>query len=125
MINIRHTIAVNSFPPGAAYASVNWVSIGSDTDLAPMHWNGNVVILMKFSSLAALKVVKMTTSSAANDENFIKMMTFPFQCAAPSHYPNQCWLIVNWILAYEQTYEQTVKFEWKYNTFHSGGDELI
>ena len=36
---------------------------------------------MKFSSLAALKVVKMTTSSAANDENFIKMMTFSFQCS--------------------------------------------
>ena len=29
------------------------------------HWNGNVFILMKFSSLAALEVVKMTTSSAA------------------------------------------------------------
>ena len=43
------------------------------------HWNGNVFILMKFSSLAALKVVKMTTSSAANDENFIKMTTFSFQ----------------------------------------------
>ena len=34
---------------------------------------------MKFSSLAALKVVKMTTSSAASDENFVKMTTFPFQ----------------------------------------------
>ena len=34
---------------------------------------------MKFSSLAALKVVKMTTSSAASDENFIKMTTFSFQ----------------------------------------------
>ena len=43
------------------------------------HWNGNVFILMKFSSLAALKVVKMTTSSAASDENFIKMTTFSFQ----------------------------------------------
>ena len=42
------------------------------------HWNGNVFILMKFSSLAALEVVKMTTSSAARDENFIKM-TFLFQ----------------------------------------------
>ena len=31
------------------------------------HWNGNVFILMKFSSLAALEVVKMTTSSAASD----------------------------------------------------------
>ena len=45
-----------------------------------VHWNGNVVILMKFSSLAALEVVKMTTSSAASDENFVKMTTFSFQC---------------------------------------------
>ena len=28
---------------------------------------------MKFSSLAALEVVKMTTSSAASDENFVKI----------------------------------------------------
>ena len=28
---------------------------------------------MKFLSLAALEVVKMTTSSAASDENFVKM----------------------------------------------------
>ena len=38
-------------------------------------WNGNV-ILMKFSSLGAQEVVKMTTSRAASDENFIKMTTF-------------------------------------------------
>ena len=43
------------------------------------HWNGNVIILMKFSSLAALKVVILTTFGAASDENFIKMMTFSFQ----------------------------------------------
>ena len=49
-------------------------------------WNGNVFILMKFSSLAALKVVKMTTSSAASDENFIKMKTFPFQCNVALHF---------------------------------------
>ena len=36
------------------------------------------VILMKFSSLVALEVVEMTTSSAASDENIVKM-TFPFQ----------------------------------------------
>ena len=36
------------------------------------HWNGNV-ILMRFSSLAALKVVILTTFSAASDVNFIKM----------------------------------------------------
>ena len=30
--------------------------------------------------MAALEVVILTTSSAASDENFIKMKTFPFQC---------------------------------------------
>ena len=34
------------------------------------HWNGNVVILMKFSSLAAPEVVKMTTFCAASDEKW-------------------------------------------------------
>ena len=43
------------------------------------HWNGNVVILTKSSSLAALKVVKMTTFSAASDEDFVKATTFSFQ----------------------------------------------
>ena len=37
---------------------------------------------MKLSSLAALEVVKMTTSSAASDENFVKMTTFSFQCCS-------------------------------------------
>ena len=32
---------------------------------------------MKFSSLAALVVVILTTSSTASDENFIKMTIFP------------------------------------------------
>ena len=35
---------------------------------------------MKFLALAALEVVILTTSSAASDENFFKIMTFPFQC---------------------------------------------
>ena len=47
-----------------------------------MHWNENVVILTKFQSLAALEVVILTTSSAASDENLIKMKTFPFQCVS-------------------------------------------
>ena len=34
---------------------------------------------MKFSSLAALEVVMLTTSSAASDENFVNMTTFVFQ----------------------------------------------
>ena len=42
-------------------------------------WNGNVIIiLMKFSSLAAPEVVKMTTSGAASNKNLVKMITFPF-----------------------------------------------
>ena len=45
-----------------------------------LHWNRNVIILTKFSSMAALDVVILTTSSAANDENFIKMTIFSFQC---------------------------------------------
>ena len=48
------------------------------------HWNGNVVILMAFSSLVALIVVTLTTFSATSDENFIKMMTFLFQWKAIS-----------------------------------------
>ena len=38
---------------------------------------------MKFSSLAALEVVILTTSSAASDDNFIEMKTCPFQCRSP------------------------------------------
>ena len=43
------------------------------------HWNENVIILMKVSSLAAPKVVILTTFGAASDEDFIKMKTFSFQ----------------------------------------------
>ena len=45
-----------------------------------IHWNGNVAILLKFLSLAALEVVILTNSSAASEENLIKMTTFTFQC---------------------------------------------
>ena len=44
-----------------------------------LHWNGNVVILMTFSSLLAPEVIKMTTSGAAPNENYIKMI-FPLPC---------------------------------------------
>ena len=50
--------------------------------ISTYHWNENVVILTKFSSLAALEFVILTTFSAASDENFIKMKTFPFQWRA-------------------------------------------
>ena len=61
------------------YFQTHAISYGSLSNSSVRHWNGNVFILMKFSSLAALKVVKMTTSSAASDENFVKMTTFSFQ----------------------------------------------
>ena len=47
-----------------------------NTDLT--YWSGNMVILMKFSLLAALKVVKLTTFSAARNENSIKICKFCF-----------------------------------------------
>ena len=51
-----------------------WRHFGAMLNKLSIHWNENVVILMKFSSLVIL-----TTFSAASDENFIKMKTFPFQ----------------------------------------------
>ena len=53
------------------------------------HWNGNVVILTKFSSLAATKIVRMTIFDAASDDNFVKMMTFSFHCRQ-IHCPKGC-----------------------------------
>ena len=49
-----------------------------ETTLHHFHWNEIVISLIKFSSLAALKVVKMTTFRTASDGNFIRMTTFPF-----------------------------------------------
>ena len=49
----------------------------------PIHWNENLVIFTKFSSLAALKVVILTTCNAASDENFVKMTSFTFHCTSP------------------------------------------
>ena len=59
-------------------SKIVWVSYCVISKL-PHHWNGNVVILMKFSSLAALEVVILTTSGAASDDNFVNMTTFPIQ----------------------------------------------
>ena len=44
-----------------------------------IHTNEDVIIL-KFSLLDTLKVVILTTSSAASDKDIIKMTTFLFQC---------------------------------------------
>ena len=50
-----------------------------------VHWNENV-ILTKFWSLAALEVVILTTSCAANDKNFVNMTTFRFLCSVHMHW---------------------------------------
>ena len=44
-----------------------------------LNWDGNVVILLKFSSFAALEFVILTTSGAVIDKNITKLRTFLFQ----------------------------------------------
>ena len=44
----------------------------------PVHWHENVAILTKFSPLAVLKVVILSISKEASDDNFIKMKTYLF-----------------------------------------------
>ena len=50
--------------------------LGFNMNLKVFAANSNVILTI-FSSLAALEVVEMTTWSADDDENFVKM-TFPF-----------------------------------------------
>ena len=64
------------------YPGVLWVFVS--------HWNKNVVTSTKLSSLAALEVVILTTSSAASDEHFIKMKTLPFQCMTEPNRGDSC-----------------------------------
>ena len=42
------------------------------------HWNGNNVILTKFSFTGCTR--SFTTSGAASGKNFVKMVILPFQC---------------------------------------------
>ena len=70
------------------------LNIGQAYTSKHSHWNGKVVTLTKFSSLAAPEVVKMTTSSAASDENFIDMTTFPFQWPASLYHVQQQGLLL-------------------------------
>ena len=63
-----------------------------------MHWN--VIILMRYSSRAAMEVVILTTPSATSDENFIKMMAFPFHCS--SHFISFfVWVWYGWHLRFK------------------------
>ena len=44
-----------------------------------IHWNGNVAIWTKLSSLAAPEIIILTTSTAANHEDVVEIKTFSFQ----------------------------------------------
>ena len=72
------------------------------------HRNGNVFILMKYWSLVVLEVVRMTTSSAASDWNFIKMTTFSFQ-----------WIITDFSIILYFNIFSSVEFNWEVDiTYH-------
>ena len=64
------------------------------------HWHENAILLMKFLSLAALEVVILTTSSAASNENLIKMKMFPVSVdisrESPLEFPSN--ILVDYLL---------------------------
>ena len=64
---------------GLSQLTLNFCFTAS-TNVVHVHWNIYVIIFINFSLIDAPEVVKMTNSGASSDENFIKMMTFPFQC---------------------------------------------
>ena len=63
---------INFYPK---YAQQMLISLLCGWDMEFVLWNRNVIILMKFSSMAVLGVFKMITF-----ENIIKMITLPPQC---------------------------------------------
>ena len=58
---------------GVIHIGIYYVRHFGPDRLIVVYWNGNVVILMEFSSLPAQKIVILTTFSAAIDEDFVKM----------------------------------------------------
>ena len=64
------------------YMSINYIQYESIAQLHPphaLHRNGKVVTLANFTSLDALEVVIMTTSTAFSDEEIVNVAIFPFQ----------------------------------------------
>ena len=59
------------------------------------YWNGKIM-LRNMSSLAALEVVNMTTSSAASDDTILHMTTFLFQWWRPIHVCLQQYAECSW-----------------------------
>ena len=89
-----HTRNLPSWDRGSNYGDCT--TYNTDT-MSLRCGNKNVVILTKFSSLAALEVVILATYGAASDENFIKMETFSFQCRGTNEqsysWPWNIWMI--------------------------------
>ena len=59
---------------------LNSVQNTNEDKVGLIHWNENVIILTKFSSIGALNIVKITNSNASSDENVIKITTISYQC---------------------------------------------
>ena len=63
--------------------NMNWVVVSQVMLMivlvVPVHSNGNIMTLTKYSSLTSPEVVKMNNLSGISGEDFIKM-TFPFEC---------------------------------------------
>ena len=55
---------------------------------------GNVVILMKFSSMNEMKIVNLTTFTATSDVNSISTITFPFQWESWRFLIDLLWLLL-------------------------------
>ena len=72
---------------------------------------------MKFSSLAALEVVKMTTSSAASDENFVKMTSFSFQWSVSHRQYAHCFIMFCLVVV---PWSVLCRFVWFIYPFSSG-----
>ena len=75
ILNIRSSYLQNKNPYAGLYIETRPCLLHSSPH---NHWNENSIISTKKLSLATLKVVIMTTFSAASDENFIKWQNFHF-----------------------------------------------
>ena len=97
---VTYTVRDKSGNPGRCTMHVTITNTG---ECLPINWNGNVVMSMTFSSLAALKAVCLTTFgsnwwpfcfSVRNDNfqcsiyvNFVKMITLSFKCIVKRQFP--------------------------------------
>ena len=78
-------VTVYLLTPSMRLCLYGWLgAVNPHSKYLTAHWNWNVVIFTSISSLAAPNVVILITFGATNDENVVKMTTFPFQCGCMS-----------------------------------------